>query len=81
MPSPGRLLYKGFRDLRKSPAMVEFLTQKAKQIVAGCGEGYALRVAPSRNRARVTIFPDSPEAVRDNARHLTLLKNLDRGRD
>ena len=75
-----RLFNNAFRELRKSAPMVEFLTQKAAQIVDGCGEGYGYQVAPGKNRARVVIQPETYEADKDNARNLTLLKNLDRGR-
>lgn len=76
-----KLINSGFRTLRKSAPMVNLLTQKAEQIVAGCGAGYGYQVAPSKNRARVTVFPDTPDAERENAKSLTLLRNLDRGRD
>lgn len=75
-----KLNYKAFRELRKSPEVVEDLNERAMRIRAACGDGFVVEVAPSRNRARVTIQTDTFEAKRKNAVDQTLIRNLDRGR-
>jgi hypothetical protein len=75
-----KLNYKAFKALRKDPAVVEDLNERALRIRQACGDGFVVEVAPSRNRARVTVQTDTFEARRRNATEQTLIRNLDAGR-
>jgi hypothetical protein len=60
--------------------MVADLLRRGGQIAAASGAGYRVELASNKNRARVTVFPDTDDAIRDNAQHNSLIHNLDRGR-
>jgi hypothetical protein len=67
----------GFRKLRTLPKVQADLLRRGERIAQASGPGYRAEAAPSKNRARVTVFPDTPQAVRDNAENNTLVRNLD----
>ena len=70
----------GFRTLRTSDEAQELIGKIARRIAAACGPGYVAERSPSKNRARWTVYPETPEAVRDAAENLTLIRSLDAGR-
>lgn len=78
MAQSGRLMLNipGFIAIRKSAAATALLRAEAEKVRARCGEGYAIKESPSRNRARFTVFPETEAAIHDNAAHNTLLKAL-----
>jgi len=67
-----KLDYRGFKGLRKS--VDDELMRRAQRVVAAAGPGFKAEHAPSRNRARVVVYPDTPEAIRRNGEDLLLLK-------
>jgi hypothetical protein len=69
-----------FEDIRNAAGVKADLLARAKRIRDASGAGYELEVEQTDTRARVTIWPETHEAVRDNAAHNTLLRNLDKGR-
>lgn len=70
----------GFRELRKSAGPTAMLRAEAEKIRARCGDGYGMHESPSKNRARFTVFPETPAAIRDNAVNNTLVKAMTGGR-
>lgn len=72
---------KGWRDLRKSAQVQEDLFDRAERIRDGCGdEGFSAWVFEGKNRARASVVAFHPHAIAKNAKHNTILNNLDRGR-
>ncbi len=69
-----------FAEIRKAAGVDADLLRRAKRIRDACGEGYVLEVEDTVTRARITIFPKTWEAARDNAVNNTLVRNLDKGR-
>lgn len=69
------------RKILQSKKVQEDLLARADRIAAGCAlEGYMTDVKAGKNRARAAVFTGDAEAIMDNARNSTLLKNIDRGR-
>lgn len=66
----------GFRALRTSPEVVDFNRKQAESLAARCGPGYEVAESPSKNRSRFVVFPATPEAIADNARNNTLIRQL-----
>lgn len=53
---------------------------RVDSVAEACGEGYEADVQVGRNRVHGMVKTTSFEAMRDNQRNNTILKNLDRGR-
>ena len=69
------------RKILQSSKVQADLLARAERIATGCGlEGYMADVKVGKNRARASVFTGDAEAILDNARNSTLLKNIDRGR-
>jgi len=75
-----KLNYKGFRELRRSPAVKADLLRRGQRIAEAAGPGYIAQESPGRNRARVVIIPDTYEAAVDSLQNLTLIRVMDAGR-
>lgn len=81
-----KLNYDGFRRLRKE--FDDELMRRADKVVDKCnGEldaedrpGYKAEHSPSKNRARVTVFPDTEVASAVEAEENNLLKHFNAAR-
>lgn len=72
-----RLNYRGFQRLRTSPEAQALIEELAEKVADAAGPGFVAEVSKSsKNRARATVYPDTPEAVEENAQGLTLVKAL-----
>ena len=70
-----------FREIRTLPAVDADMQSRAERVASAAGSGYeAKRTDNPRNRARAAVVTTSYRAIRENARHQTLLKSLDAGR-
>lgn len=67
----------GFRKLRTLPAVRADLLRRGRRVAEASGPGYKAEEAPSKNRARVVVYPDTRAAIEDNAANNTLIRNLD----
>lgn len=70
----------GFRKLRTSPQAKAMVLARAKRMAAAAGSGFVAEPSPSRNRARATVFADTPEARARDAKDLVLLRSISAGR-
>ena len=70
----------GFREIRTSPGVTADISARVERIEAACGEGYEGETTSGRNRARGGVFTATAEAMVDNARNNTLVRNLGAGR-
>lgn len=80
---PIKLNVAAFRALRTSEAAKALVMRSAEAIAAAASESgypYNAKQSPGRNRARAVVAPSTPEAARDSAANLTLLRSLDAGR-
>ncbi|MGP5219498.1 hypothetical protein [Arthrobacter rhombi] len=69
------------RKILTSKKVVDDLGERAERIRAACGlDGYMAESKAGNQRARAAVFTGDAEAILDNARNNTLLKNIDRGR-
>lgn len=78
---------RGARAVLNSPEVLADLAGRAERIASAAnsssgvgGEGYVANSGSGKSRARASVVTGDYEAIRDNARSQTLLKNLDRGR-
>ena len=71
---------KAFEEIRRMDSVDEDLSRRVEAIREGCGDGYDAHVEPGKSRTRGAVVTASSAAIIDNARHNTLLRNLDRGR-
>lgn len=69
-----------FQQIRKSPEVQADIGRRVQRIAAACGDGYDYSVMEGRTRARGTVITAKHRAIRDNAKHNTLLRNLNVGR-
>lgn len=68
---------KGLTALRKSDAVNEVIKALADDIAVRCGDGYEADLyTEGRTRNNASVGPRTPEAIRDNYRNNTLLKNM-----
>jgi hypothetical protein len=81
-------------QVRKLPAVIRDLEDRANRIAAACNaddnhdpgepDGYLTGSQQGAKRPqgrwRATVFTGTQAAKNDNARHQTLIKNLDKGR-
>ena len=73
----------GFEAIRRSPAAVKLLESKVDAAAAAAGDGYTGSVVQGVGRGTLgraigTVFTDDFKAVRDNAKHNTLMRVFDR---
>lgn len=64
----------GVRQLLQGEAMQALLAERASEIRARAGEGYAQDVYVGKNRANAMVWPESKKAKRDNLKNNTALK-------
>lgn len=81
---------KGFEEIRRAPKTVSLVDKLGSQTAMQAGKGYVYsgrqgKKGPSpawnkqrgpgfQGRYRGIVFPDTPRAMRDNAKHNTLVK-------
>lgn len=70
----------GFRELRLDPGVIADLGERAERIADAAGDGYEASTFEGKNRGRASVITADYDAIRDNAKNQTLLRNLDRGR-
>lgn len=75
-----KLNISGFVELRTQVELKADLLGRGRRIAAACGPGYTARLSPSKRRARVTVFADTPEAMHHEAQHNELIRHMDAGR-
>lgn len=69
----------GVRSVLKSAGMGAAISNETAKIhgrCGGAGAGYGYEVKPGKNRIRGTVWTDTFEARRDNAKNNTLLKGV-----
>lgn len=64
------------QQVMNSPEVKKLLEETAAAIAVRAGEGYSYKVKSGYKRAHATVFPETPEAIRDNAENNTLLRAL-----
>jgi hypothetical protein len=74
---------KGFEEIRRSPKAVSLLQSAVNSAASAAGDGYVGSVVQGEGRGTLgraigTVFTDTPEAMRDNAKHNTLMDVFDR---
>lgn len=74
------LNFKAFNEIRTSPEVTAELKRRAGNIQAVCGDGYSVLDASGPTRARIHVATETPRAMASNAKHNTLISNLDAGR-
>ena len=73
--------YAVWNAFRTQPAMQAEIKRRLDRIANACGSDYEADMSEtSTKRARGVVYPSTPAAERDNARNLTVLRNLDAGR-
>ena len=70
----------GFKALRNERGVMSDLIERGQAIVSASGSGFKIVPVSGKNRARVSVLTDTPEAKIDNAKNNTLIRNLDAGR-
>ena len=68
--------YKGVGGLLKGPETRGMMEEYGQRISGNAGEEYAYRTTNTGQRILVNIFPNSPNAAKDNLKNNTLLKAL-----
>ena len=66
----------GIREMLRSEEMQAVLGEKASEIAGRCGAGYESDIYMTPGRAVASVFTATPEAVKDNAKNNTILRNL-----
>lgn len=67
----------GLREYLNSAGVQALLSEQAEQVADRAGDGYEAReVASGAKRAHATVEAETVHAIRDNAKHNTLLKAL-----
>ena len=64
----------GVGELLKSKDMERVLNGYAKEIAGRAGEGYRAGSYQGSDRVKVNVWPETPEAWKDNLENNTLLK-------
>ena len=64
----------GLNELMKSSEMQAHLQKCGEQVANAAGEGYAARTHVADYVAICNVYPDTPEAAKDNYENNTLLK-------
>jgi len=73
----------GFEAIRRSPEAVKLLESKVDAAAEAAGDGYVGSVVQgvgrgTLGRANGTVFTGDFKAIRDNAKHNTLMRVFDR---
>lgn len=73
----------GFEAVRRSPQAVALLQSKVSSAASAAGDGYVGSVVQGVGRGTLgraigTVFTDDFKAIRDNAKHNTLMRVFDR---
>ena len=73
----------GFEAIRRSPEAVRLLDSKVDAAASAAGDGYVGSVVQGVGRGTLgraigTVFTDDFDAIRDNAKHNTLMRVFDR---
>lgn len=71
---------RGFRELRQSAGVRQDIDARTRNIADAAGPGYKPSTIVGRTRARGSVITADGSAIRDNARHNTLLRSLWAGR-
>lgn len=66
----------GIREMLRSAEMQAVLGEKASEIAGRCGAGYESDIYLTPGRAVASVFTATPDAVKDNAKNNTILRNL-----
>lgn len=61
-------------QLLKSPEMMAVCEERAREIAARCGDGYAVDTHQGKTRVNAMVYADTYEAYRDNLKNNTILK-------
>ena len=74
---------KGFEEIRRSSRAVSLLQSRVDAAAAEAGEGYVGSVVQGEGRGTLgraigTVYTETPEAIRENAKYNTLLEVFDR---
>lgn len=82
MAKPIKWKQGAFREVRVLPAVQAELEKRGERIADASGPGYIVRsgVTGGRGRARTAVITGDLDAIRDNAKNNTLLRNLDVGK-
>ena len=64
----------GVRELMKSPEKQDHLQKVGEAVAQSAGEGYAARTHLADYVAITNVYPDTPEAAKDNYENNSLLK-------
>ena len=70
---------KAFRELRLESGVIADLEDRAERVAAAAGDGYEASAMAGKNRGRASVVTGDYAAMRDNAKHQTLLRSLDAG--
>lgn len=71
--------HKGFEEILKSRGVMSDLIRRGRAIESASGAGYKMTPFTTKARSRVSVITDTPEAMEDNARNQTLLRNFGAG--
>lgn len=70
----------GVRQLLKSPEMMAICQELADDVAVRCGDGYVTSAHTGVNRVNVSVYTESKDAMKDNAKNNTVLKALGGGK-
>ena len=66
----------GVRELLKSAEIQSLLAERAQQVANRLGDGYAIDPYVGKNRANVSIHPETAKAFRETYKENSILKAL-----
>lgn len=81
MPLRVKISRRGARELLKAEAVRADLERRAAAIARAAGPGMEHDSIVGRNRARATVWTDTPEAMAAEARNRKLTSAIDAGRE
>lgn len=64
----------GVRELLRSDEMKDICAEVAKDVLAKCGDGYAMDTYTGTNRVNAMVYTETYAAMKDNYSNNTLLK-------
>lgn len=68
-----------FERIARDPAVKAELIQIAEKIARRCGPGYLAVSGEGRTRSRAAVITTTLAAIKDNAEHNTILRNIGDG--
>lgn len=71
-----KLNHSGVREMLKSAEMQSLLAERAQAVVNRLGDGYAADPYVGKNRANVSIHPETAKAFRETYKENSILKAL-----